>query len=277
MHDAHNVEHELVRRFAATLGRSPARLLAGREWRLVRAYERDRYAACDLIFAVSENDAHIIRELAGPGADVRVLPISVDAAGTAPLGPRPASPDLLFVGGLHWPPNADAVGHFVDDIWPLVLRDTPAATLTVVGRDDAPAAARLRRTPGVHLTGYVDDVAPYFARARALVVPLRSGGGMRVKILETFARGLPVISTTVGYEGIEAVPDTHLLAADTPADFARAVRLALADDALLVSLADKARQLVLSRYDREVVGADLRRMMGEFGARLASGERAAPR
>ena len=268
IHDAHNVEFELIRRHAATLGLSPAKAIAGREWRLVQAYERERYSACRLIFAVSERDAGIIRELAGPSADVRVIPISVDARGTTPLGARPPDPALLYVGGLHWPPNADAVMHFVQDIWPLVRRDTPGATLTIVGRDDAPAARTLRQTPGVQLAGYVDDVSPYYERARALVVPLRSGGGMRVKILETLARGLPVISTSIGYEGIDAVPGVHLLAADTPADFAAAVQRAFHDDALLSGLARAGRELALERYDAEVVGAELRRVISGFQANL---------
>jgi glycosyltransferase involved in cell wall biosynthesis len=266
IHDAHNVEFELVLRYASTLGRSPARVLAEREWRLVQAYERARYAACALVFAVSDHDAAIIRELAGAAVDVRVLPIAVDARHATPLGPRPAAPNLLFVGGLHWPPNADAAAYLVRDIWPLILRDTPGATLTIVGRDDAPIAGALRRAPGVRVTGYVEDVAPYYDNARALVVPLRSGGGMRVKILETLARGLPIISTTIGCEGIEAIPGVHLLTADTPADFAGAARRVFEDDALAASLALAGRDLALARYDQGVVGAELRRLLDEFQA-----------
>lgn len=270
IHDAHNIEYELVRRYASTLRSLPARWVAQREWRLVMAYERARYAACGLIFAVSERDARIIRELGGPQADVCVLPIAVDARGVAQLGPRPAEPSLLYIGGLHWPPNADAVTYFVDEIWPLIRRDMPAATFTVVGRDDAPMAARLKRVPGVRLTGYVDDITPYFERARAVVVPLRSGGGMRVKILETFARGLPVVATTIGAEGIDAVPGVHILTADDPPAFAREAVRVLRDDRLAAALAGAARQLAVDRYDKEVVGADLRRAVARFEAGLAT-------
>ena len=122
----------------------------------------------------------------------------------------------------------------------------------------------LRETPGVRLAGYVDDVSPYFERARALVVPLRSGGGMRVKILETLARGLPVVSTSIGHEGIDAVPGVHLLAADTPAAFAAEVRRAFQDDALVARLARAGRELALDRYDTAVVGAELRRALSGF-------------
>ena len=269
VHDAHNIEYELVQRYASTLRSLPARWVAGREWRLVRAYERARYAACGLILAVSERDARIIRELGGPSVDVGVLPIAVDARGVTPLGPRPAEPSLLYIGGLHWPPNADAAAYFVDEIWPLVRRDIPSATFTVVGRDDAPIAARLKRVPGVRLTGYVDDITPYCARARAVVVPLRSGGGMRVKILETFARGLPVVATTIGAEGIDAVPGVHILTADDPTAFAREAVRVLRDDRLAATLAGAARQLAEARYDREVVGAALRRLLARFETGLA--------
>jgi glycosyltransferase involved in cell wall biosynthesis len=270
IHDAHNVEYELVRRYASTLGPSLAGMVAGREWRLVRAYERARYAACNLVLAVSGRDAAAIRDLGGPSVDVRVLPIAVDARGVVPLGPRPVAPSLLYVGGLHWPPNADAVAYFVSDIWPLIRQAVPAATFTVVGRDDVPMAASLSRVPGVRLTGYVDDITPYFEGARAVVVPLRSGGGMRVKILETFARGVPVVSTSIGVEGIDAVPGVHLLTADDASAFAReAVRL-LRDDALTVSLAGAARELAVTRYDRDVVGAGLRRLVAELAAGLTA-------
>ncbi len=264
IHDAHNVEFELVRRHAATLGRSPLRPFIEREWRLLKSYERARYGACDLVFAVSARDASAIRDLAGPSVDVRVLPISIDARGTTPVGPLPARPGLLYVGGLHWPPNADAVAYFVREIWPLVRRDTPGATLTVVGRDDAPIAEALRNTAGVHVTGHVDTIEPYFAQARALVVPLRSGGGMRVKILDTLARGLPVISTSIGCEGIDAVPGVHLLVADGPEAFAGQVRRIFQDDELAMALARAGRDLVLERYDSEVVGNELRHTLRNF-------------
>ena len=268
VHDAHNIEFELVRRYAATLGRSPVRLLVEREWRLLERYERSRYARCRLIFAVSERDAAGIRALAGGRVDVRVVPIAIDARGMTPLGPRPAAPGVLYVGGLHWPPNADAVSYFVREIWPLIRRETPGATLTVVGRDDVPAGEALRKTEGVRLTGRVEDVEPYFAQARVFVVPLRSGGGMRVKILEALARGLPVVSTTVGYEGIDAIPGEHLLAADDAPSFARQVKRVFDHDGVAASLARAGRDLALERYDAAAAGGRLRRILAEFGAGL---------
>lgn len=266
IHDAHNLEFRLVQRYAQAAGTGPRRWFSEREWRVLRRYEQRAYADCNVVLAVSEVDARGIRALAGPDPPVRVLPIAVDAAGTVPVDTLTRDPSLLLIGGLHWPPNADAARHFVEETWPLVRRDTPEATLTVVGRDDAGVARLLRRTPGVRVTGYVADVAPFFARARAVVVPLRSGGGMRAKILETLARGVPVVSTTLGFEGIDAVPGVHLLAADSPAEFARHVQRLFRDDSLAVGLAHEGRRLVLERYDAAVVGGQLLDVLDDMTA-----------
>jgi glycosyltransferase involved in cell wall biosynthesis len=173
----------------------------------------------------------------------------VDAAGTTPVSTLTQAPRLLFLGGLHWPPNADALVTFVRDTWPQVRAGRPDATLTSVGRDDHPSAAECRAAPGVHLTGWVPEIDPFVQESRLLVVPMRAGSGMRVKVLEAMARGLPVVSTSVGCEGIGVVPGHHLLVADTPKTFADAVLRVLSDDTLAATLARNARALVLERYD----------------------------
>jgi polysaccharide biosynthesis protein PslH len=253
VHDAHNVEFEILRRYARARRFSPLSPLLAREWRLVREYERLAYRESDLVCAVSEQDAGVIRGLAGTSTHVRVIPISVDTSAAQPGRPVTPEPRLLFVGGLHWPPNLDAILHFARDVWPLVRRAMPAAQLTIVGRDDVAAAKTLRQTPGFTLTGYVDDVSQYFAGSRAMVVPLRAGSGMRVKILDAFARGLPVVSTPTGHEGIEAEPGVHLLSATEPRLFAQEVARVLTDDRLAKTLATEARRLVEERYDVSVV------------------------
>jgi len=159
---------------------------------------------------------------------------------------------LLFVGGLHWPPNADAVGYFIDEILPIVRSRLPNTHLTVVGRTDA--QHRLRTVGGVTFTGHVPDIEPFFRHSRAMVVPLRSGSGMRVKILDALARGIPTVTTSVGCEGIEATAGAHLLIADTPATFAAAVVRVLTDDELAMSLSTSSRELVRNKYDESVVG-----------------------
>jgi glycosyltransferase involved in cell wall biosynthesis len=185
------------------------------------------------------------------------VPIAVDAAAATPIAALTTAPRLLFLGGLHWPPNADALLTFVRDMWPRVRAARPDATLTSVGRDDHPSATECRAAPGVHLTGWVPEIDPFVQQSRLLVVPMRAGSGMRVKILEAMARGLPVVSTTVGCEGIGVVPGQHVLVADGAEAFATAVLTVLADNALAGQLAANARALVLERYDVGAVRASV--------------------
>lgn len=252
--DAHNVEFEIVRRHATTLGRSPVRVFAEREWRRLERYERRWYPACRLIFAVSEVDGRQIRSLAGPSVPVVVVPIAIDTAALRPASPV-EQPRILFVGGLHWPPNADAVVFFVKEIFPIVKAAVPDATFVVVGRHHERLARRLGPVPGVEFAGHVDDVGPYFDGCRVMVVPIRAGSGMRVKIVDALARGVATVATTVGCEGIDVVPGEHLLVADEPRPFAAAVVRVLSDDALARSFAGAARSLAVASYDVSVTRA----------------------
>jgi glycosyltransferase involved in cell wall biosynthesis len=252
VYDAHNVEHAILRRFAAARPNVLMRLAAGYEWRRVRKYERDSCRRSKLVFAVSDVDRRALTELAGPEVLIRTAPISVDARHRSTPA-LPSTPSVLFLGGLHWPPNAEALAFFIREIWPLVRRDQPNATLTAVGRDDSSLATECRGVPGVTLTGWVDDIEPYVARSRALIVPMRAGSGMRVKILEAMARGLPVVSTRVGCEGIDVRSGEHLLVADEPSTFAAALVRVLTDADLAQSLAAAARRLALARYDVNAV------------------------
>ena len=138
-----------------------------------------------------------------------------------------------------------------------------------MGRDDSAVADECRGAPGVQLTGWVPDIDPFVQASRVLVVPMRAGSGMRVKILDAMARGLPVVSTTVGCEGIGVVPGEHLLVADTPQAFAEAVIRVLDDDALAASLARNARALVLERYDVAPIRAAVLHAIDEVGPTIA--------
>jgi len=267
VYDAHNVEFEILRRFAATRPDPLTRAAAAVEWRRVRRYEAAVCRRSRLVFVVSEVDRRALTELSGSRAPFVEVPIAVDAAGTAPIATLTTAPRLLFLGGLHWPPNADALATFVRDMWPLVRATRPDATLTSVGRDDSAVAEECRRTPGVRLTGWVPEIDPFVQESRVLVVPMRAGSGMRVKILEAMARGLPVVSTTVGCEGIGVVPGEHLLLADTPDAFAAAVLRVLGDDALAATLARNSRALVMARYDVSAVRAAVLAAIDVAGAK----------
>ena len=251
LHDAHNVEYEIVRRFAGN-SRGMRRLAAELEWRSVRRYEAQVYRRCSLIYAVSDVDARQIRAMAGTAPRIEVVPIAVDAQSPVAATPWLNGPEVLFVGALDWPPNRDAVHYLVTEIWPMVQSRMPAARLTVVGRGSLGLSV-----PNVRFTGWVEDVSPYFATARVLAVPIRSGSGLRVKILESLARGIPVVATSVGMEGIAAHSGEHLLVADTAQSFADALVRALQEDGLVRHLATEGRRLAIERYDRSVIGRQL--------------------
>jgi polysaccharide biosynthesis protein PslH len=252
--DAHNVEFEIVKRHAATLGGSPLRILAELEWRALRRYERSIYPHCRLIYSVSDIDAQSIRALSGENVPVAAVPIPVDTKAVAVAMEPRRTRELLFVGGLHWPPNADAVVFFIERILPLIRAAVPDVRLTVVGRSYESVRGRLRSSESVTFVGHVVDVEPYFRRCRAMVVPLRSGSGMRVKILDALARGIPTVTTTVGCEGIDAESGRHLLIADTPAAFADSVVRLLTDNGLSGMISAEARTLAQTKYDVSVVG-----------------------
>jgi glycosyltransferase involved in cell wall biosynthesis len=214
-------------------------------------YERQTCQAFDSVVTVTAEDARALAGLYAPeqAPAFNVIPICVDPALTQSQ-PRPGgSPNLLFMGGMHWPPNADGVRWFADEVLPAVLASQPQARLLAVGRQPPDA---LRGGPSqafIEAPGFVDDPQPYWARSQVFVVPLRAGGGMRVKILDAWARGVPVVATTIGAEGLQYRPGDDILIADTPADFTAAVLAVLGDAPLARRLAAAGRAAVEQHYD----------------------------
>jgi glycosyltransferase involved in cell wall biosynthesis len=270
VHDAHNVEYRITQRHASSLGSGPRRWLAEREWRRLHAYESRWYPALPLVFAVSEIDADEIRELSQGTARVVALPIAVPASTIEPPAEVARAPEVLFVGTLDWPPNAEAVRLLLDEIWPRVAAAVPDARLTIVGRGEQAFAARAAALPGVRLTGRVPDVEGWFRRSRVMVVPLQAGSGMRVKILDAMARGVPVVTTPVGVEGIDARPGRDVLVAESADALAAEVIRVLRDDALAAAVSASARALALERYDVRGVGDRLLETLRAFAPTTAS-------
>jgi glycosyltransferase involved in cell wall biosynthesis len=149
---------------------------------------------------------------------------------------------------MHWPPNADGVTWFAEEVLPLIIKALPNARFTAVGKQP-PRRTGAASPAGLNLPGYVKELQPFWERSAAFVVPLRAAGGMRVKILDAWARGLPVISTTIGAEGLAWVEGENLLIADTAADFAAAVTRVLTLPDLAARLAQGGRATVEQHYD----------------------------
>jgi len=205
-----------------------------------------------LCLAVSEEERAAFETMA-PG-HVRLVPNGVDAGAIRPLAAPTNSSQLLFLGSLGYAPNVDAVRHFSGDISPQ-LTDT-AANLTVVGSNPSQAVRGLltRSRIPTALLGFVPDLEPVFRDSRMMVVPLRHGAGTRLKILEALAWGLPVVTTTIGAEGIGVVDGEHVLFADDPAAFATAVHRLLEDDELWLRLSRAGRQFVVAHFDWNRIG-----------------------
>jgi glycosyltransferase involved in cell wall biosynthesis len=248
--DAHNALWLLYRRLWETMSPGPHKWLLGRDWRLLKAYEGRLVREFDAVLAVIHNDQAALREAAGEPVDITVIPITVDTAEVTPVARHPGADHILHIGTMYWPPNIDAVRWFVDRIYPLIRQQRPDVEFDVVGsRPPAELLALNGAGLGINVTGYVADPTPYQQRAAVMVVPLLAGGGMRVKILNAMAEGIPVVSTTLGHEGIEVTPGRDILVGDTPEAFAAEVLRVLNDPDLGRQLAANGRKLMQETYD----------------------------
>lgn len=250
--DLHNAVWTIFARLART-ARGPRRYLLLRETARLRRYEAEVCRKAAAVLAVSETDRTALQEVAGP-VPIDVVPIAVDV-GEQPIVTRDTDASAaLSVATMYWPPNVDGVCWFGREIYPRVRREHPAAPFYVVGARPAREVRELAaQQPGMVVTGYVPELAPFHRKTAAFVVPLRSGSGMRVKILEAFARGLPVVSTTIGYEGIDAQNGEHLLVGDEPAEFAGAVGRLVGEPQLGARLVEGGRHLAERLYDWRAV------------------------
>jgi polysaccharide biosynthesis protein PslH len=255
----HNVESEIWRRHAETQ-RNPLlrRLYAVQHQRMLR-FEGRALARADGILAVSDADAETLARLypAAVRGPVHVVPTGVDTAFFTPAPSPAASRRLVFTGSMDWLPNEDAMLFFCHEVLPLIRQAEPAATLAIVGRAPTPPVRRLAHEHGITVTGRVDDVRPPMAEAAAYVVPLRIGGGTRLKIFEAMAMGKAVVSTRVGAEGLPVADGEHLLLADEPRAFADAVVALLRNVDRRRQLEAAARTLMVERYDWSAVAGAL--------------------
>jgi sugar transferase (PEP-CTERM/EpsH1 system associated) len=269
----HNVESEIWRRHAETK-RGLARLLYRSQHRRMLRFERRTLGRFDGVLAVSEVDRDTFARLY-PGAirrPVEVIPTGVDTRFFDAGVSAPESKSLVFTGSMDWLPNEDAMLFFCSQVLPLIRREEPDVTLSIVGRAPTAAVARLAQQHGVVVTGRVDDVRPHIADAAAYVVPLRIGGGTRLKIFEAMSMGKAIVSTTVGAEGLPVTDGTHLVIADEPREFADAVVRLLRDVPRRRALEAAARRLVVDHYDWAAV-ADV---FDQALVRVARGTERAP-
>lgn len=266
---AHNVEHTVWDRMADAERRGLQRAALRHYAASVKRFEGELFSAMDGVLAISEVDAQRIRAIA-PGARLTIMPAGYPLSSAVTLRPDASlAPRLAFVGYIDWAPNRDGVQWFVSTIWPDIRARWPDATLDVIGRN---SGAPLPAAAGVRYLGFVDDLGQALASVDLAVVPLRIGGGMRVKILDFLSRGLPVVSTAVGAEGIPVEHHGQRVVelAESAGDFVAVAERLLPSLERRAALARAGRQLIEEQFDWTAL---VRRVLDWVGSRSADAPR----
>jgi len=247
----HNVESEIWRRHAAVEANPAKRLLYKIELRKMLTYERNTVQTFDHVIAVSEHDRYLMSAWLDPSR-ISVVPTGVDLENFRPVPSPSASKLAIFVGAMDWEPNIDAAGYFCTQIWPLVLDAAPEARFRIVGRNPDARVCKLEST-SVTVTGSVPSVVEHLRDAAVVVVPLRIGGGTRLKIYEAMAMGKAVVSTAIGAEGLDVHPGSDIVLANEPAEIAQAIVRLLTNSELRRSY-EAAAATTASKYGWPAIG-----------------------
>jgi glycosyltransferase involved in cell wall biosynthesis len=254
--DQHNAVYMIPARLARGERNPVKRALASSEARKLARYEVETCAQFDQVVWVTQEDHNAVQcQAKDSGPQVpssAVIPICGDPEATGVVARKADARRVTFLGGMHWPPNAQGALWFAEQVFPLVLAEVPGAVLTIIGKSPPKQILNSQRPiPGANLevTGYVADIEPYLAETAAFVVPLLAGGGMRVKIVDAWLWGLPVVSTSIGAEGIEIRPDENILIADGPETFAEATIRLLQNRSEAQRLAQAGRRWAEQYYD----------------------------
>ena len=249
----HNVETVIWRRHAEFAGDPLRKIYLGLQAERMYRFERQACRRAGTIVAVSPVDAQTMRKMFGV-TRVHEIPTGVNLDYFTPVSPSPPVADLVFLGSMDWQPNVDGVKGFLRDVWPRILSRRPQTTFAIVGRDPpAEIRAFAERDSRILITGTVPDVRPYVWGAKVAVVPLRIGGGTRLKIYECMAARVPVVSTHVGAEGLEVAHPENIRLADAPDAFAGQCFELLESEAGRARMAEAAWQLVSSKFSSERV------------------------
>jgi polysaccharide biosynthesis protein PslH len=257
----HNVEATIWRRHYEVATNAIWKAISWREWKKMETAERRYLRLADHVLTVSETDREACAPLLAAGK-LTVISTGVDIDYFQPAHAEEIADSIVFIGSMDWLPNEDAILYFADAILPLIKQQCPTAFLEVVGRNPSRKLQALaEREASVRLTGWVEDIRPYVARAAVCIVPLRIGGGTRLKIFEAMAMGKAVVSTSVGAEGLPVKAGENILLADTPGDFADCTVSLLRDPVKRKRLGTAARALVEDNYSWS-------RVAGDFGRTL---------
>ncbi|MGB8011657.1 MAG: glycosyltransferase family 4 protein, partial [Terriglobales bacterium] len=284
----HNVESEIWRRHAATADSRARKMMYRVEFRKMLGYERAAVCKFQHVIAVSENDRALMTRWVDADR-VTVVPTGVDlaqyhpAAESAPAASYATSSDasaplITFVGAMDWEPNVDGVEYFCTEVWPLVKAEIPRARFRIVGRNPSRRVQKWATGPSddsIEVTGRVPSVVEHLHQSAVVIVPLRIGGGTRLKIYEAMAAGKAVVSTTVGAEGLDVQHERDILLADDARSFAQAV-IELARDPQLRRGYEKAAAETAARYDWPAIGERFSEVLQSVAEKKSPVTRAIP-
>jgi sugar transferase (PEP-CTERM/EpsH1 system associated) len=245
---AHNVEAVIWQRHYEVARNPLWKAVSWLEWKRMEAAERRYLQKADHVLVVSENDRAVFTNFLEP-QKLTVTPTGADTEFFHPRAEKEIPGSLVFTGAMDWLPNEDGISYFAYEIFPLIRLQVPDATLCIVGRKPSGRLQDLAsRVPNIQLTGWVEDVRPYVAQRAVYIVPLRIGGGTRLKIFEAMSMAKAVVSTSIGAEGLPVNNGEHLLLADDPASFAESTLRLLGNAWQRAQLGKAARQLVEENY-----------------------------
>jgi sugar transferase (PEP-CTERM/EpsH1 system associated) len=244
----HNVEAQIWRKHFEVASNPLWKVLSWREWRKMEAAERKYLRLADLVLAVSDSDRDTFADFVD-AEKIKVIPTGVDIDYFRPTPARQAPFSMVFTGSMDWLPNEDAIFYFAQSILPLIRKQISQAQLEVVGRNPSRKLQALAHTAnGITVTGRVDDIRPFMAQSECCIVPLRIGGGTRLKIFEAMGMAKAIVSTPLGAEGLPVHSGKNILLAETPEDFSSAVVSLLRNPARRTQLGAAARKLVEDNY-----------------------------
>jgi len=262
----HNIESQLMERRAKVEKNLLAKFYLLLQARRLRYYEKVKGPKYDLNIMMSDVDSNKLRQLA-PAVLTSIVPNGVDTQYFCPRNDR-ETPAVVYTGGMNMFANKDAVLFFLHEIWPIIKAEVPSVIFYAIGRDPPAELKQIgSNDPQVVITGYVNDIRPYVAKSSVYVVPLRVGGGTRLKVLDAMAMGKAIVSTSIGCEGLEIKPDENILIADDPIAFAKKTVCLLQNPEKRADLGKVARNLVESRYSWEIMGKKLQQTY-EYALRI---------
>jgi len=263
----HNVESVIWKRHCQVARNPLWKALSWREWRTMQAAERKYLQQADHVLTVSEDDRRSFARLVD-AAKLSVVPTGADTEFFTPTKEPETPNSLVFTGSMDWLPNEDGVIYFMNEILPFIRQGVPEVSLTIVGRNPSQRLRDLAAgIANVHLTGWVEDIRPFLSQAAVCVVPLRIGGGTRLKIFEAMSMEKAIVSTTIGAEGLPVRPEEHLLIADEPAEFAKSTLALLRDVERRRSMGISARELVVRNYSWRMVAKQFADTLAEVVAK----------